>query len=69
MVNLDFHLQKKPPRCYRDPFGNNIFLSLLSTFQQSLTATVPRRCLHPALKESGGSSVPGTARKSSTVSF
>lgn len=60
---------KKPPQCYRDPFGNNIFLSLLSTFQQSLTATVPRRCLHPALKEYGGSSVPASTRKSSTVSF
>lgn len=60
---------EKPPQCYRDPFGNNIFLSLLSTFQQSLTATVPRRCLHPALKEYGGSSVPASTRKSSTVSF
>lgn len=64
---LSFHA-KKTPQCYRDPFGNNIFLSLLSTFQQSLTATVPRRCLYPALKESGGSSVPGSTRKSRMVS-
>lgn len=54
VVNLDFHLQKKKtPQCYRNPFGNNIFLSLLSTFQQSLIATVPRSCLHPALKNTG----------------
>lgn len=72
MVNLDFHLQKKTqktnPQCYRNPFGNNIFLSLLSTFQQSLTATVPRSCLHPALKGSWGTSVPASCRKSTTAS-
>lgn len=69
MVNLDFRLQKKNPQCYRNPFGNNIFLSLLSTFQQSLIATVPRSCLHPALKEYWGTYVPASQRKSSTVSF
>lgn len=68
MVNLDFHLQKNL-QCYRNLFGNNIFLSLLSTFQQSLIATVPRNCLHPALKEYRGTSLPANKRKSSIASF
>lgn len=72
MVNLDFHLQKKKkntnPQCYRNPFGNNIFLSLLSIFQQSLIATVTRSCLHLALKGSWGISVPTSYRKSTTAS-
>lgn len=54
---------------YKNPFGNNIFLSLLSTFQQSLIATVPRSCLHPALKEYWGASGSASKRKSSTASF
>lgn len=62
--------QKTPTKkTFKNPFGNNIFLSLLSTFQQSLIATVPRSCLHPALKEYWGASGAASKRRSSTASL